>query len=139
MTDRCSQCAHFSGNHELGRCLVPGCHCRLAGELAKPPPFQAHSETSRSAAERVSAPRRQLRIELLDYLRSRGATGATDEELQVGIPMPANTERPRRVECMDEGLVIDSRKKRKGSSGRKAVVWLLTQRGESTLLAMEGA
>jgi len=109
------------------------------GEAAKPPVFQAHSATSRAAAESASAPRRQLRIQLLNYLLSRGQVGATDEELQRGIPMPANTERPRRVECMDEGLVIDSRKKRKVSSGRKAVVWMLTQRGESTLLAMEGA
>lgn len=57
----------------------------------------------------------------MDYLREYGPS--TDEEMQSGIPMGANTQRPRRVELVNKGMVADSGNTREGSSGKLAVVW----------------
>jgi hypothetical protein len=63
-----------------------------------------------------------LRRQLLDWLRLQ-PDGATDEEMQTGVPMKPSTQRPRRVELLEGGLILDSGAKRKCESGREAVVW----------------
>lgn len=85
--------------------------------------FQASSPTSHEAAVAIRPAAETLRAKVLEYLRSRGETGATDEEIQDGLGMAQNTERPRRVELVEAGSVVDSGETRKTRSGRKAVIW----------------
>lgn len=87
------------------------------------PPAQQHSATSVAAAQAIRSNAQTLRARVLEYLQSRGETGATDEEIQAGLGMAQNTQRPRRVELVAGGLVIDSGKTWATASGRQATVW----------------
>jgi len=86
------------------------------------PLFQMHSATSRAAAESMK-PRtvNALQRKVLEYL-AKHPEGATDEQMQLGIPMPASTQRPRRVELVGRGMVAQAGEA-KTRSGRKAAVW----------------
>ena len=87
------------------------------------PPCVRTSATSREAADALDAKRlNALHRQVLASLRSRGDLGATDEEMQLGIPMAPSTQRPRRVELARRGLLVDAGT-RKTSSGRNACVW----------------
>ena len=88
--------------------------------------FQRHgqSTTSRDAAEAIAPRAGTLRHRVLVYLAACGPLGATDEEVQRDLRMAPNTERPRRVELTDAGLVVDSGQRRACRSGRMAVVWV---------------
>ena len=86
--------------------------------------FQRHSETSRTAALEIETSAKTLRAKVLGFIRISGDYGATDEELQVALEMNPSTQRPRRVELVEKGLVVDSGKKRKTKSNRSATVWV---------------
>ena len=88
------------------------------------PPCQAHSATSRAAAEEIADRTATLRAKVLAHVRACGEAGATDEEMQAALPMPANTQRPRRRELQLAGLIKDSGRMRRTASGRRAVVWV---------------
>jgi len=87
-------------------------------------PYQAHSVTSRQAAKQVKGSAATLRAKVFDFITRSG--GATDEEIQDGLGMNPNTQRPRRRELQQKGLVEDSGHVRATRSGRKAVVWRAT-------------
>jgi transcription initiation factor IIE alpha subunit len=61
---------------------------------------------------------------LVAYLRTCGAFGATDEEMQLALGMNPNTQRPRRRELEDAGLIVRDGT-RKTNSRRNADVWRL--------------
>ena len=92
-------------------------------------PYQSHSETSRAAAEAIASKAGTIRRVILDFLVGLGDHGATDEEIQTGLVMGANTQRPRRVELVRAGLVVDSGKTRPTLSGKAAVVWVAVGKG----------
>jgi len=103
--------------------------------------FQQHgqSETSREAA--VRAPVKTSRRKVLEAFgrRANWMTGLliedlTDEEIQTRTGMNPSTERPRRVELVEMGLIEDSGVRRRTSSGRSAVVWKLTELGMREVL-----
>lgn len=89
-------------------------------------PFQRHSETSQEAAEAIDAKGKanKLRAAVYLWLCRQGSRGGTDEECQAALNMGGSTQRPRRVELTDRGLVGDSQKKRPTVSGRSATVWV---------------
>lgn len=89
-------------------------------------PFQKHSDTSREAAEAATPSARTLRARVYAAISLSGPRGATDEELQDALKMNPSTERPRRIELVDAGLVVDSLRTRPTHAGRKAVVWVAT-------------
>ncbi|MDF1551957.1 MAG: hypothetical protein P1P84_02790 [Deferrisomatales bacterium] len=89
-----------------------------------PTKAQEHSDTSRAAAVAIEVNAGTLRAAVLDYIRAVGPSGATDEEIQNRLAMRANTERPRRVELVEGGYVADSGRRRAGSSGYMATVWV---------------
>lgn len=93
--------------------------------VPKPPPAQHHSVTSVQAAERIEPDAKTLRHRVLMVLKVNG--GLTDEEMQLGIPMNPSTQRPRRIELVNMGLVVDSGLTRLTRSGRKATVWRATR------------
>ena len=90
------------------------------------PPSQRHSDTSRAAAKEIKGKAAALRRQVYQWLLSY--EGATDEEMQMHIPMEPNTQRPRRVELVNMGLVFDSGYRRKTRSGRYAVIWMAIEK-----------
>lgn len=86
-------------------------------------PAQRHSATSRAAASKIRPNVGTLQQQVLDCLRGCGWVGATDEEMQIAMEMNPSTQRPRRIELMQMGQVIDSGTTRHTKSGRSAVVW----------------
>jgi hypothetical protein len=86
------------------------------------PLFQRHSITSRAAAESltpttINACQRRVLAYLADH-----PEGATDEQMQLGIPMPPSTQRPRRIELVAKGMIVHAGEG-KTRSGRRAVKW----------------
>jgi len=73
---------------------------------------------------RTGTQRRQVLDALLDAYR-RGYGGATDPELQRHLRMSPNSQRPRRVELVDAGLVHDSGVTR-AHQGHAHAVWAPT-------------
>lgn len=64
------------------------------------------------------------RAKVYAFIRGRGRFGATDEEAQITLSLPGNTETPRRLELVKAGAVKDSGRKRKTRRNRKAIVWV---------------
>ena len=83
-----------------------------------------HPDTSKNAAHAVRSVTPKLRTLVHTWLIERGEAGATDEEIQEGLAISPNTQRPRRVELQRSGAVTDSGKRRPTRSGRKAIVWV---------------
>lgn len=88
------------------------------------PPAQRHSATSREAAARIVTGAKSLRGRVLMALLAAGPRGMTDEELQDGLLINPSTQRPRRVELVRMGLVLDSGTTRATRAGRRATVWV---------------
>lgn len=86
------------------------------------PLYVSGSQTSQLAAAAIRKGASSLRTKVLNYLRDR-RDGATDDEMQWALGMNPSTQRPRRVELCEEGLVVDSGKRRPTKSGRAATVW----------------
>jgi hypothetical protein len=81
------------------------------------------SATSAAAADSLGpATLNAMQRRVYEFLLERGAAGATDEEMQNGMPMPASTQRPRRVELARKGLIVEGGTRRT-SSGRMAGIW----------------
>lgn len=77
--------------------------------------------TMHAAAGAIASSAATLRARVLAYLRRNGP--ATDEQIQAGLGMAGNTERPRRVELVRGLLVVDSGQTGKTKAGRPAVMW----------------
>lgn len=88
-----------------------------------PPPAQQHSPTSVAAADAIKPNAGTLREKVHEFLVQCGWRGATDEEIQDGLHMDPNTERPRRIELVKAGRAAGTETKRKTKSGRSAQVW----------------
>jgi hypothetical protein len=96
-------------------------------------PYQPHSPTSIAAAVAITPDTPTLRRQVLDYIVSQGQRGATDEQIQEALAMNPSTQRPRRIELVRDGLVRDSGTTRLTGSGRKAVVWTVTNQNALVL------
>lgn len=85
--------------------------------------------TSRQAAKDAKPDASKMRQKVLDTIASRGAWGATDEEIQLLTGMNPSTVRPRRGELVKKGKVwkaLDHEGKpmrRPTRSGSSAQVW----------------
>ena len=88
------------------------------------PPFQKHSDTSRAAAAGMRNKLGQLHVRVMEAIRFHGPL--TDEELCDVLNLQGNTLRPRRRELQLMSYVVDSGERRNTRSGRKAVVWKLS-------------
>jgi hypothetical protein len=82
--------------------------------------------TSRAAAEQIEPISGKARAGILDYLRSRGAEGATADEIEQDTGISGNTVRPRLCELDDLGRISKTDETRPTSSGRRAAVWVAT-------------
>jgi prophage antirepressor-like protein len=90
---------------------------------AAPAPPASNPTTSRAAARAIEPVAATFRRRVLDVLRSRGAHGATDQEMQDALGMNPSNQCPRRQELQKMGLARDSGNTRATRSGRKAIVW----------------
>jgi hypothetical protein len=92
------------------------------------PPSVHHSQTSMDAAFSIKPGSGRARI--LDFLRRYPTKSWTDEGLADMLHMNPSTERPRRIELLEAGL-IESCGTAKTSSGRSAVLWRATPTSEA--------
>lgn len=86
-------------------------------------PYQRHSATSRAAARSYVPKAGTAQEAVLAFLRARGKDGATDQECQMWLKLPGDTQRARRVRLVELQLVRDSGRTRATPSGKQAVVW----------------
>ncbi len=91
--------------------------------LDGPIPAANAATTRRAAAASIRTDAASLRGKVLGFLILQGDTGSTDEEIQTALGMSGNTERPRRKELEQLGLVRDSGQVRATKAGRAACVW----------------
>lgn len=82
---------------------------------------------SREAATRAAPRATGDRLRILHALAEHGTM--TDEGLQTLLQMNPSTERPRRGELVDAGLVRDSGTMGRTHSGARAVLWEITPEG----------
>lgn len=85
-------------------------------------------ETSRAAARGVMPRSGTQRWAVFAELFNAGNDGLTDLEIQQRLRMSPSSERPRRGELVDGGLVESLRKSRT-HDGQEWTVWRLTQEG----------
>lgn len=85
-----------------------------------------HSDvgTSREAALSIAHYVPTLREEVYAEINSRGAAGATDDEIEMQLRKSPSSLRPRRRELFLLGRVADSGERRQTRSGRTAKVWV---------------
>jgi len=98
--------------------------------FAPKPPRQVQSETSVEAAESITAKAGTLRLEVLEFIQFSGDHGATDEQIQTCLKMNPSTQRPRRIELVRGGYVVDSGRTRQTAAGRNATVWVAVGGGK---------
>ena len=84
-------------------------------------PFVSDSPTSQASAEAIKPDAGRLRAKVLTAIS--GYCGLTDEEGIEATGIAPSTYRPRRIELVEQGKVIDSGQTRLTRAGRKAVVW----------------
>ena len=81
-------------------------------------PYSGGSDTSKAAAALFKGEAKTARERVFFAIsRARTGGGLTDEELQDSLVMNPSTERPRRVELVEAGLVHDCGVRRKTSAG----------------------
>jgi len=75
------------------------------------------------------------RSEVFRFIVTKGPTGATDEEIELGTGMPHQTASARRNELAGRGLVYPAGNRRRATkSGKLATVWLATLKGTEPAL-----
>lgn len=84
-------------------------------------------DTARKAALAVTPRTGTQRHAVLASILQAHRDGATDEELQTALAMNPSTQRPRRVELVEGGFVVDSGKRRPSRSGNASIVWVATE------------
>jgi hypothetical protein len=60
------------------------------------------------------------RRRVLDYITQCDDHGATDLEMQHALSLAGNSQRPRRIELVGAGLIVDSGRRRRGH-----IVWVV--------------
>jgi len=88
------------------------------------PPFQPHSNPSIDAAVAIEPSSRSLRDQVFAYLVKCACHGATDDEMQAALDMNPSTQRPRRIELLNQGKIYRTDITRKTRAGRAAAVWV---------------
>lgn len=106
-------------------------HREYGGWRLTPPPAppRQQSSTRRAAAESMRAIVPPIRRRILAWVAERRATGATAEEAQTVLALRPATAAARFSELAQAGLIMDSKRTRPTTSGRQAVVWIISGSG----------
>lgn len=95
-------------------------------------PFVRDSETSRAAAASLDDDRiANLRELVYRTIRAERQGGLTDLEIQALLGLEGSTERPRRIELVQAGRVVDSGRRRLTPRHKWAVVWVAAEFAEA--------
>ena len=88
-----------------------------------PTPLLPYSdqETSRDAAVKAQRFGAMQRARYLSWMTSKGVSGATDAEAEIGIPMRRSSICARRAECVHDGTVVPTERRRGGCRVWRAV------------------
>lgn len=81
-------------------------------------------DTSVAAAEAIAPATGTQRELVFSTIFTSGRNGMTDEEVQQALGMNPSSQRPRRGELVDAGLVVDSGVRRDTQAGLEAIVWV---------------
>jgi len=87
------------------------------------PPHQP-VDTSIEAAGAIKPKAKSLRTQVYEWVKARGHLGATQDEIEHGMPMHSNTAAPRRCELRNAGMIVHSGRYRKTRAGNRAIVWV---------------
>ena len=88
-------------------------------------PFAASSDTSKAAAVAAEGGKKLTNRErVLQYVRSTGAEGATDDEISKATMLLRQSICPARKVLMERGHLVDSGKRRVMSTGHPGAVWV---------------
>ena len=104
---------------------------RVAGQTMRAPFRRSAPHTSRDAAAKAQRTSPTMRGRVLCFLIGQGQSGATDEEGGAALCMKPQSYTPRRRELVKRGLVRDSGERRATESGRSAVVWVVSNAGNT--------
>ena len=89
-----------------------------------------HGATAHEAADRIEGASGKQRAAVLAEIIRSGELGRTDGELAEMLDLNPSSARPRRIELVEAGLIVDSGRTRKTASGRASVVWREATRAE---------
>jgi hypothetical protein len=121
---KCRCGAEWSSDH--GSVMLLNAYRAVDASVDGNEPGKSHRDardTEAAAAARIEVRSGTQRAAVFEALR---VEPQTDDELQQLLGMNGNTERPRRVELVDRGLVEDS-----GQRRENAIVWVLSEEGRA--------
>jgi len=87
-------------------------------------PYARGSDTSKEAAESIEPASGTLRARVLGLIRANGTYGMTCDEVEAVSQLTHQTASARINELMRLGAIVDSGRRRKTRSHRKATVWV---------------
>lgn len=90
-------------------------------------PYARGSDTSKDAAESVEHATGTLRARVLGFIKRSGEYGMTCDEIELLSGLVHQTASARVNELCKLDVIIDSGRRRKTRSGRKATVWVARQ------------
>jgi len=93
-------------------------------------PYDNGTLTSRTAAESVRPCVKSQAARVWAYIESQGERGATDKEIQAGLKMDGNSQRPRRVWLMRNGFVKPKDAPCEHVVRDRSIVWVAAKRLE---------
>jgi len=86
--------------------------------------------TSRAAAETVRPCVNSQAARVWGFIESQGERGATDKEIQAGLQLDGNSQRPRRVWLMRNGFVKPKGAPCERGVRERSIVWVVAKRLE---------
>jgi len=86
--------------------------------------------TSRKAAEVIRPCVNSQAAKVWGFIESQGERGATDKEIQSGLQMDGNSQRPRRVWLMRNGFVKPKGAPCEHVVRERSIVWVVAKRLE---------
>lgn len=121
-----------SAHSEVRSAQMPARSAQI-GETLPVAPFVRASATSHAAAESIAPHAGKQAARVLDFLRERGAHGATRAEIAVALEMGAQSVGPRVLELLKAGTARETTATRDTPSGRAATILVASQCGNGEL------
>lgn len=81
-------------------------------------------KNSQAAADAFFLKSGSWRRNIYTFVSSRGAEGATDQEMQEYFNKSGDTIRPTRKTLEKDGLLVDSNRTRKNAGGNDCIIWV---------------
>ena len=92
-------------------------------DMKKTAPYAPGNQASAEAAQKIEHKLTGIRSDVFDFIASRGASGATGDEIATGLDILPYTAKPRCTELRDAGYIVDSGSVRENRNGRNETVW----------------